>query len=125
MAFPNFWPLSSHRSVLVCGDRSNWLLYRIRIHGTSQPGSIGRAVSSGCVRLLNVNVIDLYNLVSEGTKVVVLQSKRKSPTIASAQPPQAVQVSRRTRLLLIRERLRRQSVESRLIRKTNFNLKKP
>jgi len=96
-----------------------------RIHGTSQPNSIGRAVSSGCVRLLNVDVIDLYNRVGEGTKVVVLQSRRKSPTVASSQPSQAVEVSRRTRLLLIRERLRRQTVESRLIRKTNFNLKKP
>lgn len=44
-----------------------------RIHGTSDRYSIGRAVSSGCIRLYNAQVIDLYRRVSVGTKVVVLQ----------------------------------------------------
>ena len=43
-----------------------------RIHGTNEPQSIGRAVSSGCIRMLNADVIDLYNRVPVGTKVVVL-----------------------------------------------------
>jgi lipoprotein-anchoring transpeptidase ErfK/SrfK len=42
-----------------------------RIHGTNQPWSIGLAVSSGCIRLLNEEVIDLYNRVDIGAKVVV------------------------------------------------------
>jgi lipoprotein-anchoring transpeptidase ErfK/SrfK len=42
-----------------------------RIHGTTQPWSIGHAVSSGCIRMLNAQVIDLYNRVSIGATVVV------------------------------------------------------
>jgi lipoprotein-anchoring transpeptidase ErfK/SrfK len=42
-----------------------------RIHGTTQPWSIGRAVSSGCIRMLNEHVIDLYEQVSVGATVVV------------------------------------------------------
>jgi lipoprotein-anchoring transpeptidase ErfK/SrfK len=42
-----------------------------RIHGTSQPWSIGMAVSSGCIRMLNEEVIDLYNRVDVGATVVV------------------------------------------------------
>jgi lipoprotein-anchoring transpeptidase ErfK/SrfK len=42
-----------------------------RIHGTSQPWSIGLAVSSGCIRMLNEEVIDLYNRAKVGTVVVV------------------------------------------------------
>lgn len=44
-----------------------------RLHGTNDPSSIGKAVSSGCVRLMNQDVIDLYNRVPIGTKVVVLE----------------------------------------------------
>ena len=42
-----------------------------RIHGTNQPWSIGLAVSSGCIRMLNEEVIDLYNRVEPGAQVVV------------------------------------------------------
>jgi lipoprotein-anchoring transpeptidase ErfK/SrfK len=42
-----------------------------RIHGTTQPWSIGHAVSSGCIRMLNENVIDLFDRVKIGAKVVV------------------------------------------------------
>jgi lipoprotein-anchoring transpeptidase ErfK/SrfK len=42
-----------------------------RIHGTNQPQTIGHAVSSGCFRLVNNDVIDLYNRIPVGTKVVV------------------------------------------------------
>lgn len=43
-----------------------------RIHGTNQPSSIGRAVSSGCIRMLNAHVKDLYERVELGAKVIVL-----------------------------------------------------
>ena len=43
-----------------------------RIHGTTEPRSIGRAVSNGCIRMLNSHVIDLYRRVPNGTPVVVL-----------------------------------------------------
>ena len=42
-----------------------------RIHGTTQPWSIGHAVSSGCIRMLNAHVIDLYDQVQVGARVVV------------------------------------------------------
>jgi lipoprotein-anchoring transpeptidase ErfK/SrfK len=42
-----------------------------RIHGTTQPWSIGRAVSSGCIRMLNEHVIDLYDRVAMGALVTV------------------------------------------------------
>jgi lipoprotein-anchoring transpeptidase ErfK/SrfK len=45
-----------------------------RIHGTNQPETIGHAVSSGCIRLDNADVIDLYNRVQVGAKVVVKQT---------------------------------------------------
>jgi lipoprotein-anchoring transpeptidase ErfK/SrfK len=44
-----------------------------RIHGTNAPETIGHAVSSGCFRLVNDDVIDLYSRVPVGTKVVVIQ----------------------------------------------------
>jgi lipoprotein-anchoring transpeptidase ErfK/SrfK len=43
-----------------------------RIHGTNDPSSIGKAVSSGCIRMLDSDVIDLYGRVGKGTPVVVL-----------------------------------------------------
>jgi lipoprotein-anchoring transpeptidase ErfK/SrfK len=43
-----------------------------RIHGTNMPETIGHKVSSGCIRMLNSDVIDLYSRVSVGTKIVVL-----------------------------------------------------
>lgn len=43
-----------------------------RIHGTNEPRSIGKAVSSGCIRMLDADVIDLYGRVAKGTRVVVL-----------------------------------------------------
>jgi lipoprotein-anchoring transpeptidase ErfK/SrfK len=55
-----------------------------RIHGTSEPHTIGHRVSSGCIRMLNDDVIDLYNRVSLGTKVVVLpDARRTAPAAAS------------------------------------------
>lgn len=45
-----------------------------RIHGTNDPSSIGKAMSSGCIRMLNEDVADLFERVDKGTKVVVLQA---------------------------------------------------
>ena len=46
-----------------------------RIHGTNQPEYIGQAISSGCIRMTNEDVIDLYSHVKMGTIVVVLAPK--------------------------------------------------
>ena len=43
-----------------------------RIHGTNEPSTIGQNVSSGCIRMMNEDVIDLYNRVPVGTKVIVM-----------------------------------------------------
>jgi lipoprotein-anchoring transpeptidase ErfK/SrfK len=52
-----------------------------RIHGTNAPWSIGSRATSGCIRMVNDDVIDLYSRVKVGTKVVVLPAEqRASPT---------------------------------------------
>ncbi|MGC1576579.1 MAG: L,D-transpeptidase [Beijerinckiaceae bacterium] len=43
-----------------------------RIHGTNEPETIGKAVSSGCIRMLNEDVVDLYGRVKVGTRVLVI-----------------------------------------------------
>ncbi|MCX8996752.1 L,D-transpeptidase [Rhizobiaceae bacterium BDR2-2] len=48
-----------------------------RIHGTNQPWSIGQAMSSGCIRMMNHDVIDLYDRVNSGTRVVVVQDSAR------------------------------------------------
>ncbi len=42
-----------------------------RIHGTNEPGTIGQNVSSGCIRMMNEDVVDLYERVPVGTRVIV------------------------------------------------------
>jgi lipoprotein-anchoring transpeptidase ErfK/SrfK len=56
-----------------------------RIHGTNQPSTIGTFVSSGCIRLTNEDVTDLYGRVKSGTRVVVLPGK--APHTAPAATP--------------------------------------
>ena len=51
-----------------------------RIHGTNQPSTIGSFVSSGCVRLVNADIEDLYTRVQVGTRVVVLPGGAPPPT---------------------------------------------
>jgi lipoprotein-anchoring transpeptidase ErfK/SrfK len=48
-----------------------------RLHGTNQPQTIGHSVSSGCFRLVNPDIVDLYGRVPIGTKIVV----RHAPTL--------------------------------------------
>ncbi|KIQ02849.1 hypothetical protein RU07_09620 [Agrobacterium tumefaciens] len=45
-----------------------------RLHGTNQPQSIGHAMSSGCIRMLNHDIVDLYERVPVGARIVVLQA---------------------------------------------------
>jgi lipoprotein-anchoring transpeptidase ErfK/SrfK len=52
-----------------------------RIHGTNAPETIGSHVSSGCIRMVNADVIDLYNRVNVGTKVVVLPDRPRAKTL--------------------------------------------
>ena len=65
-----------------------------RIHGTNDPATIGKHVSSGCIRLTNDNAIDLYNRVKVGAKVIVLpQSAAPSQQARSAAPASHRRVS--------------------------------
>jgi lipoprotein-anchoring transpeptidase ErfK/SrfK len=57
-----------------------------RIHGTNNPATIGKQVSSGCIRLTNEDVTDLYERVKLGAKVVVLPQTR-STSVAQAKAP--------------------------------------
>ena len=57
-----------------------------RIHGTNKPDTIGKRVSSGCIRLTNEDVMDLYERVKVGAKVIVLPNR---PSATNAQMPSA------------------------------------
>jgi lipoprotein-anchoring transpeptidase ErfK/SrfK len=61
-------PLGARALYLFEGNKDT--LYRI--HGTNQPEYIGQAISSGCIRMTNEDVIDLYDRVRQGAAVVVL-----------------------------------------------------
>jgi lipoprotein-anchoring transpeptidase ErfK/SrfK len=61
-------PLGARALYLYQGKRDTMF----RIHGTNAPGSIGTAASSGCIRMLNHEVIELFNNTRIGTKVIVL-----------------------------------------------------
>ncbi len=63
-------PLGARAMYLYRGGNDT----HFRIHGTNQPESIGLAMSSGCVRMMNHDVIDLYSRVNVGAKVVVIQA---------------------------------------------------
>ncbi|GAC1334294.1 MAG: L,D-transpeptidase [Beijerinckiaceae bacterium] len=60
-------PLGARALYLYSGNQDT--MYRI--HGTNEPEKIGQGVSSGCIRMRDIDVIDLYNRVKVGTKVVV------------------------------------------------------
>jgi lipoprotein-anchoring transpeptidase ErfK/SrfK len=63
-------PLGSRALYLYRNGRDTFY----RIHGTTEPWTIGRAVSNGCIRMINSHVEDLYERVSIGKKVVVLHA---------------------------------------------------
>ena len=64
-------PMGSRGIYLYQGSKDTLF----RIHGTNQPEYIGQAISSGCIRMTNEDVIDLYNRVKMGSIVVVLAPK--------------------------------------------------
>jgi lipoprotein-anchoring transpeptidase ErfK/SrfK len=61
-----------------------------RIHGTNAPETIGTKVSSGCIRLLNADVIDLYSRVTVGTEVIVLPNHGEVARAATSVPVRVV-----------------------------------
>jgi len=61
-------PLGARALYIYQGGRDT--LYRL--HGTNNPGSIGKSLSSGCIRLWNQDIIDLYNRVDVGARLVVI-----------------------------------------------------
>ncbi len=61
-------PLGARALYLFKGNRDTLF----RIHGTNEPDTIGHAVSSGCIRMMNADVIDLYQRVQKGARVVVI-----------------------------------------------------
>jgi len=66
------------------GARAMYLAGTVyRIHGTNNPSSIGQHMSSGCIRMLNEDVIDLYARVDVGSKVVVLPDGPRKTRVAS------------------------------------------
>ena len=62
-------PLGARALYLYRNGRDSYF----RLHGTNEPDTIGQRVSSGCIRLFNHDIIDLYNRAPVGTPVVVLQ----------------------------------------------------
>jgi lipoprotein-anchoring transpeptidase ErfK/SrfK len=65
-----------------------------RIHGTNQPSTIGKYVSSGCIRLTNDDIADLYTRVQVGTRVVVLAGNPPATAQNTAAPQQQPPVQR-------------------------------
>ena len=65
-------PMGSRALYLYSGGKDTLF----RIHGTNQPEYIGASISSGCIRMTNEDVIDLYSKVKQGTIVVVLDPKQ-------------------------------------------------
>ena len=76
-------PLGSRALYLT----TNGVDYGYRIHGTPDWWSIGRNASSGCIRMINQDVIDLYNRVPDGAKVIVLTASGQVPKGLTLPPP--------------------------------------
>lgn len=66
---------------------TNGIDYGYRIHGTPEWFSIGKNASSGCIRMINQDVMDLYGRVQDGAKVVVLNADGSYPTKLNLPPP--------------------------------------
>ena len=72
-------PLGARALYLWQGNKDT--LYRL--HGTTDPASIGKAVSSGCVRMFNQDIMDLYERVPLNTKVIVLPAEPEADTLVT------------------------------------------
>ena len=66
---------------------TNGVDYGYRIHGTPEWNTIGKNASSGCIRMINQDVMDLFEKVPAGTKVVVLNADGSMPTGLTLPPP--------------------------------------
>jgi lipoprotein-anchoring transpeptidase ErfK/SrfK len=79
-------PMGARALYLYVGSKDTLF----RVHGTNQPEYIGQAISSGCIRLTNEDVIDLFNRAKIGAPVVVLRPKEgdspANPRIAAFAP---------------------------------------
>jgi lipoprotein-anchoring transpeptidase ErfK/SrfK len=64
-----------------------------RIHGTNAPQTIGTHVSSGCIRLTNQDVTDLYSRVNVGTKVIVLPMERRAENVPGKRSQKVLRVA--------------------------------
>jgi lipoprotein-anchoring transpeptidase ErfK/SrfK len=73
-------PMGSRAMYLYSGGKDTLF----RIHGTNQPEYIGQSISSGCIRMTNEDVIDLYNRAKIGTIVVVLAPHHDSSPFGSS-----------------------------------------
>ena len=67
--------------------KTNGVDYGYRIHGTPEWQSIGHNASSGCIRMINQDVMDLYDRVPDGTKVIVLTASGEMPKGLTLPPP--------------------------------------
>jgi lipoprotein-anchoring transpeptidase ErfK/SrfK len=76
-------PLGARALYLYAGNKDT--LYRI--HGTNQPEYIGQAISSGCIRMRNEDVIDLYGRVKQGSMVVVLPPSQNAAAVEPTTRP--------------------------------------
>jgi len=84
-------PLGARAMYLWQGDKDTLF----RIHGTNEPWTIGHSESSGCIRMINQDAIDLYNKAQPGAKVVVLGSRGAQPVEVMSQRPDEKKLSRR------------------------------
>jgi lipoprotein-anchoring transpeptidase ErfK/SrfK len=73
---------------------TNGVDYGYRIHGTPEWQSIGSNASSGCIRMINQDIIDLYSRVPDGAKVVVLTRDGQMPTGLTLPPPPPKKVAK-------------------------------
>src|SRR6201994_3812760 len=91
LGVPNFGapgpdnPMGSRAMYLYSGGKDTLF----RIHGTNQPEYIGASISSGCIRMTNEDVIDLYNRVKMGTIVVVLEPHHGDSSYSSKMASQS------------------------------------
>jgi lipoprotein-anchoring transpeptidase ErfK/SrfK len=91
-------PLGARAIYLTSGGKD----YGYRIHGTPEWKSIGRNASSGCIRMINQDVIDLYGRLQGGEKVIVLTASGEMPKglYIPKPPPQRLQRKRLSRWFL-------------------------
>jgi L,D-transpeptidase catalytic domain len=118
-------PVEGGDSSNPLGKRAMYLDWSLlRVHGTPSRGSIGSAVSNGCVRMLNEDVIDLYERVHIGAPVIAINSRKDAGAFKTAKVADLVYVDPTARLdakgdeidAVTERRLREQAATARLNR---------